>query len=57
MGKGDKRSRRGKISAGSYGKTRPKNKKAVYTATAAAASEEKVAKKRVPKRVPANAAE
>lgn len=28
MGKGDKRSRRGKIFAGSYGKSRPKNKKA-----------------------------
>ncbi len=27
MGKGDKRSRRGKIFAGSYGKTRPKKKK------------------------------
>jgi 30S ribosomal protein S31 len=27
MGKGDKRSRRGKIFAGSYGKTRPKTKK------------------------------
>ncbi len=27
MGKGDKRSRRGKIFAGSYGKTRPKVKK------------------------------
>jgi hypothetical protein len=27
MGRGDKRSRRGKIFAGSYGKTRPKNKK------------------------------
>lgn len=26
MGKGDKRSRRGKIFAGSYGKTRPKKK-------------------------------
>ncbi len=26
MGRGDKRSRRGKIFAGSYGKTRPKNK-------------------------------
>jgi 30S ribosomal protein S31 len=26
MGKGDKRSRRGKIFAGSYGKTRPKSK-------------------------------
>ena len=27
MGKGDKRTRRGKIFAGSYGKTRPKKKK------------------------------
>jgi 30S ribosomal protein S31 len=27
MGKGDKRSRRGKIFAGSYGKTRPKKHK------------------------------
>ncbi len=27
MGKGDKRSRRGKIFAGSYGKSRPKKKK------------------------------
>ncbi len=26
MGKGDKRSRRGKIFAGSFGKSRPKNK-------------------------------
>lgn len=31
MGKGDKRSRRGKIFAGSFGKTRPKSKKK-YTA-------------------------
>ncbi len=28
MGKGDKRSRRGKIFAGSFGKTRPRKKKA-----------------------------
>ena len=27
MGKGDKKSKRGKIIAGSYGKKRPKNKK------------------------------
>ncbi len=27
MGKGDKRSRRGKIFAGSFGKTRPRKKK------------------------------
>ena len=30
MGKGDKRTRRGKIFAGSYGKSRPKNKKVAY---------------------------
>jgi 30S ribosomal protein S31 len=30
MGKGDKRSRRGKIFAGTFGKTRPKRKKAAY---------------------------
>jgi len=30
MGKGDKRSRRGKIFAGSFGKSRPKYKKEVY---------------------------
>jgi 30S ribosomal protein S31 len=34
MGKGDKRSRKGKIFAGSFGKTRPKRKK-VNTAPAA----------------------
>jgi 30S ribosomal protein S31 len=28
MGKGDRRTRRGKIYAGSYGKSRPKNPKA-----------------------------
>jgi 30S ribosomal protein S31 len=34
MGKGDKRTRRGKIFAGSFGKTRPKSKKkAVNTNT------------------------
>ncbi len=29
MGKGDKKTRRGKINQGSYGKTRPKNSKSV----------------------------
>lgn len=33
MGKGDKRTRKGKISAGSYGKTRPKHKKASVPTT------------------------
>jgi 30S ribosomal protein S31 len=40
MGRGDKRSRKGKIFAGSYGKTRPKHKKA----TAPAQSVEKAPK-------------
>jgi 30S ribosomal protein S31 len=31
MGKGDKRTRRGKIFKGSYGKTRPQRKKAKNT--------------------------
>jgi len=31
MGKGDKRTRRGKIFKGSYGKTRPRKKKAKKT--------------------------
>lgn len=34
MGKGDKRTRRGKIAVGSYGKTRPKYKKPVHTPAA-----------------------
>ena len=33
MGKGDKKSRRGKIFAGSYGKTRPKKKNQKKTNT------------------------
>lgn len=40
MGKGDKRSKRGKISNGSYGKTRPKKK-----AVAKSVVDEKAAKK------------
>jgi 30S ribosomal protein S31 len=39
MGKGDKRSRRGKIFAGSFGKTRPK--KNIKKAAAIAAAKEK----------------
>ena len=33
MGKGDKRSRKGKIFKGSYGKTRPRHKKKAAAAT------------------------
>jgi 30S ribosomal protein S31 len=34
MGKGDKRTRKGKIFKGSYGKTRPRHKKKVTPSTA-----------------------
>jgi ribosomal small subunit protein bTHX len=37
MGRGDKRSRRGKIFAGSFGKTRMKTKKKFYPAVVAVA--------------------
>ncbi len=55
MGKGDKRTRRGKISAGSFGKSRPKYKKPAFAASTAekAPAAEKPVKKRAPKRVPA----
>ncbi|PSJ74109.1 30S ribosomal protein THX [Sphingobacteriales bacterium UPWRP_1] len=39
MGKGDKRSKRGKIWRGSNGKTRPKNSKVTQTNAAAKTSE------------------
>ena len=41
MGKGDKRSRRGKIFAGSYGKTRPRHKKKNVAAVEPAVKEKK----------------
>ncbi|MBK8465197.1 MAG: 30S ribosomal protein THX [Chloracidobacterium sp.] len=54
MGKGDKRTRRGKIFAGSFGKTRQKPKKAAFEARPeGSAAAEKPAKKRTVKRVPA----
>jgi 30S ribosomal protein S31 len=47
MGKGDKRSRRGKIFAGSFGKTRPKRKKTTkVTATEEPKTEPKTRKKK-----------
>jgi len=57
MGKGDKRTRRGKITAGSYGKTRQKPKKEVFAPREAAPVVEKPARKRAVKRVPAAPAE
>lgn len=54
MGKGDKRTRRGKIFAGSFGKTRLKYKKPVFSASEpSAATGDKPVKKRAPKRIPA----
>lgn len=55
MGKGDKRTRRGKIFAGSFGKTRPKFKKEAYQPSPEAASvseapAEKVRKPKVKKK-------
>lgn len=50
MGKGDKRTRRGKIFAGSFGKTRPKFKKEVFVPSAdAAAGATAAPKERKPK--------
>jgi len=50
MGKGDKRSRRGKIFAGSFGKSRPKYKKEVYVPSeTAGASTSAAPKERKPK--------
>jgi 30S ribosomal protein S31 len=54
MGKGDKKSRKGKITIGSYGKTRPKNKVKSYSASAkpvSAESEPVVEKKPASKKV------
>lgn len=48
MGKGDKKSRKGKIAMGSYGNTRPR-KKAVKAA-AKAGSKKAAAKKAAPKK-------
>jgi 30S ribosomal protein S31 len=45
MGKGDKRSKRGKIHIGTSGVSRPKRKKATVTATAAAAPKKAAPKK------------
>ncbi len=44
MGKGDKRTRRGKIFAGSFGKTRPKHKKAAVVLTVKEAPAKKTKK-------------
>jgi 30S ribosomal protein S31 len=45
MGKGDQKTRRGKIVRGSYGKTRPHNPKASESQSSATSKKPKVAKK------------
>lgn len=49
MGKGDKKSRKGKIAMGSYGVTRPR-KKATKAVTAKSDAPKKAAKKAAPKK-------
>jgi 30S ribosomal protein S31 len=45
MGKGDKRSKRGKIHIGSHGKTRPRKKKSAKKTAAKKPAAKKAAKK------------
>lgn len=45
MGKGDKKTRRGKITNGSYGKTRPKKSSTAVTVTEKSAKAEPVVEK------------
>ena len=45
MGKGDKRSKRGKIHIGSHGKTRPRKKKSAKKSAAKKPAAKKAAKK------------
>ena len=54
MGKGDQRSRRGKIQVGSFGNLRPRKKARTITATAKAEGAE--AKKAAPKKAAKKAA-
>ena len=57
MGKGDKRSRRGKIFAGSFGKTRQKPKTTAFVITAKAATPEPAIKEKAKPKVRKKAAE
>jgi 30S ribosomal protein S31 len=57
MGKGDKRTKRGKIHIGSTGVTRPNKKTAAKTASAEAAAPKKAAKKAATKKAAAKKAE
>ncbi len=55
MGRGDRRTKKGKISAGSFGNSRPQKVKVDKTPKAATAA--KVAKKAAPKKAAKKAAE
>ena len=45
MGKGDQRSKRGKIAVGSFGRVRPRKKTVAYVATAATTEKKASSKK------------
>ena len=51
MGKGDKRSRRGKIFAGSYGKTRPRPKTTAFVSAAKGVKPEPAVKEKAKPKV------
>lgn len=53
MGKGDRKTRRGKISSASYGNSRPKSAKSPSTAVKKPAAAKPAAKKAAPAKKPA----
>lgn len=56
MGRGDKKSRKGKIQMGSYGVTRPRKKKKTVKAAAPKPAKKAAAKKAPAKKAPAKKA-
>lgn len=57
MGKGDKKSRKGKIAMGSYGVSRPRKKTTTTTAKSAGAKKTAAPKKAAPKKAAKKKAE
>jgi 30S ribosomal protein S31 len=53
MGRGDKKTKKGKISKGSYGVSRPRLRKSAHIAVAKVATEEAEVKEAKPKKAPA----
>ena len=56
MGRGDKKTRKGKISKGSYGVSRPRTRKSAHFASPKAKTEEVAVKEVKPKKAPAKKA-